>query len=58
MINYLKNIFGMTSSIKYNLIENPSTIKKFLKTKVKSYGDEAIDFHDKEMHKVGSNYTC
>ena len=23
-----------------------------------SYVDEAIDFHDKEIYKVGSNYTC
>ena len=30
----------------------------FLKTKIKSYGDHAKDFHDKEIPKVGSNYTC
>ena len=30
--------------------------KTFLKTKVKSYNDEATDFHDKEMPKVGPNY--
>ena len=46
------------NKIKKNLIENPSTIKKFIKIKIKSYGDEATDFHDKEMHKAGSNYTC
>ena len=33
-------------------------IKNFLKTKIKSCGDEATDFHSKEMHKVGSNQTC
>ena len=33
-------------------------IKKFLKTKIRSYGQEATDFHDKEVPKVGSNYTC
>ena len=32
--------------------------KKFLKTKIKYYGDEATDFHDKEIPKVGCNYTC
>ena len=32
--------------------------KKFLKTKIKSYGDEATDFHNKESTKVGSNHTC
>ena len=29
-----------------------------MKTKTKSYGDEALDFHDKEVPKVGSSYTC
>ena len=31
--------------------------KKILKTKIKSYGDEATDFHDKKMPQVGSNHT-
>ena len=31
---------------------------KFLKTKIKSYGDVAIDFHYKEICKVGYNHTC
>ena len=31
---------------------------KFLKTKIKSYNDEATDFYDKELLNVGSNYTC
>ena len=25
---------------------------------IKSYGDKASNFHDQEMSKVGSNYTC
>ena len=25
---------------------------------LKSYGDEASDFHDKEMPRAGSNHTC
>ena len=29
-----------------------------LKTKIKSYGDEATDFHDKEMPRAESTYTC
>ena len=29
-----------------------------MNTKVKSYGDEAREFYDKEMSKEGSNYTC
>ena len=32
--------------------------KILLKTKVKSYGDQATDFYDKEMPKVDSNYIC
>ena len=33
--------------LKNSLIANPSTIKKnFLKAKIKSYRDEATDFHD------------
>ena len=29
-----------------------------MKTKIKSCGDQAVDIRDKEIHKVGSNYTC
>ena len=32
--------------------------KKFLKTKIKSNGDEVIDFYNKKNPKVGSNRTC
>ena len=32
--------------------------KKFLNTKIKSYGVGSRIFHDKEIHKVGFNYTC
>ena len=31
--------------------------KRYLKTKMKSYGDEVTDFHDGEIPKAGSNYT-
>ena len=40
---------------------NPSTIKIFWKPKqgkIGSDGDETADFHDKEVPKVDSNYTC
>ena len=26
--------------------------------KVKSYNNEATEFHDKQSHVLGSNYTC
>ena len=35
----------------------PIYYKKFLKTKIKSYGGESTDFHDKQIPKVESNYT-
>ena len=33
-------------------------IKLFLKTKIKSHGNEVIDFCDKKILKVDSNPTC
>ena len=44
--------------LKKNLIANLSTIIFFLKTKIKPYSDEATDFHNKKISKVGSNHTC
>ena len=32
--------------------------KSFLKPIIKSYDDDATDFHDKEAPKVDSNHTC
>ena len=32
--------------------------KDFLKTKVKSYGNEGTDFYDKKNGKVDFNHTC
>ena len=29
-----------------------------MNAKVKPYGDELIDFHDKDIPKVGSNHNC
>ena len=52
---------------KYNIIwdkvsadikKEPVYNKKLLKTKIKSYGEEATDFHDKEMFKASSNHIC
>ena len=36
----------------------PAYNKKFLKAKISFYGDEATDFHDKEVPKIDSSYTC
>ena len=53
-------LFGIKSVLilKKNLMANLSAIKKILKIKIKSYGDEARDFHDREIPKAGSNHTC
>ena len=31
---------------------------KILRTKIKSFGDEATDFHDKKFPEAGSSYAC
>ena len=44
--------------IKKELDCKPIYNKKFLKTKIRSYGYEATDFQDNEIPKKDSNYTC
>ena len=36
----------------------PCLDKEYLKTKVKSDGDEVTDFYEKEIPKGDSNHTC
>ena len=48
----------VSADIKIELDREPVYNKKFLKMKIKSYSDEATDFHDKEIPKVGSDYAC
>ena len=48
----------VSAGIKKEFDSKPVYNKKFLKTKIKSYGDEATDFHSKEFPKVDSNHTC
>ena len=54
-----KIIFGIKVSADIKKDFDGETVynKNFLKTKVKSYGDEAKDFRDKEIPKVDSIYT-
>ena len=40
------------------MVANSSTKQKLLKTKIKSYCDDATEFHDKETPDVDSNYAC
>ena len=46
-----------STNIKKEFDSEPVYNKKTLKTKIKSYGDEATDFYDKEIPKVDSNRT-
>ena len=48
----------VTNSMKKEFHSKPIYNKKFLKTKIKCYRDEATDFHGKEIPKLGYNYTC
>ena len=48
----------VSADIKKIIDSKPVHKKFFLKTKIKSDGDETIDFHYKEVPKVGSNHTC
>ena len=41
---------GFDSELVYN--------KEFLKTEIKSNGNEVTDFYDKKIPKVDSNHTC
>ena len=55
---YIDTLNKAYNCIKKEFDSKPIYNKKFLKTKFKSYGDEARNFHYKEMPKVGSNYIC
>ena len=52
------NCNKVSSETKKEFHSKPVYNKTFLKTKLNSFGDEATDFHDKEMTKGGSNDTC
>ena len=41
-----------------NLIISLSIIKKCLKSKIESHGDEVTYFYDKKMPMLDSNHTC
>ena len=48
----------VSADIKKEFDRNPVYNKEFLKSKIKSYGDEVTDFCDKENSKVDFNHTC
>ena len=48
----------VSADIKKDFDREPVYNKEFLRTKIKSHGDEVTDFYDKKIPKVESNHTC
>ena len=48
----------VSTDIKREFDSNPVYNKNYLKTKIKSHGDEVTDFYDKKILKLDSNHTC
>ena len=48
----------MSADVKKEFDNKPVYNKNFVKTKIKSYGDEVTDFCDKEIPKVEFNHAC
>ena len=48
----------VSADIKREFYSKPVYNKKYLKTKIKSHGDDVTDVYDKEISKVDSNYSC
>ena len=48
----------VSNNIKKEFDIEPIYNNKFLETKIKSFCHEAIDFHDKKLPRVGSNFIC
>ena len=45
----------VSADIKKDFDREPVYNKEFLRTKIKSHGDEVTDFYDKKIRKVNSN---
>ena len=59
LLEKYNTIWGKVSvNIKKEFDSEPVCNKEFLKTKIKSHGDEVTDFYDKKVPKVDSNDTC
>ena len=56
--NYYDIWNKVNNSIKKEFDSKTICNKKFLKSKIKFYGNEATNFPDKEIPKIGSNYSC
>ena len=53
-------LFGIkvSADLKKEFDSKPVYNKNYLKTKMKSHGDEVTDFYDKKIPKLDSNHTC
>ena len=59
LLEKYNNIWDKANAdIKKEFDSKPVYNKNILKTKIKSYEDEATEFHANEIPKVGSNHTC
>ena len=50
--------YKVSTNIKKEFDKEPVCDKKFMKTKIWCFGDQATDSCDKEMSKASSNHTC
>ena len=50
----LKKHNGIWNSVSNSIKKNLTILKKVLKTKIRSYGHEATDFHSKKVNEAGS----
>ena len=48
----------LSADLKKEFDNGPVYNEEYLKTKIKSNGDEVTDFHDKRIPKVDFQYTC
>ena len=48
----------VSADIKKEFDSEPVYNKNYLKTKIKSHGDEVTDFYDKKIPKLDSNHIC
>ena len=48
----------VSADIKKEFDSEPVYNKNYLKTKIKSHGDEVADFYNKKIPKLDSNHTC
>ena len=55
---YTNNWIKVSNSIKKDFNCEPVYIKIFLETKLRTYVDEATDFHSRKIPQAGSIYSC